>query len=252
MQMSKGWRIPALIVALLASHVASAQTSGSGLLYVAEIVGTVRVIVNGEIMEVKAGDTLPAKGIIVETDPDSSITLVFSSGGSLLVGADTRLEFQDFTQDGLTGASQLHATVHWGHVLYNAPALTAGSSIVFDTPHASLTVGPENTVMGIDVTPAQTEVYLVQGSTHVAQTFSPHESITLEAGTLATITAPEAPLASQLLVGTLNFSDFPNLQTEIALTAQAQVTAPGAETLVLQSDLAPDRVVSPDRIQDGN
>jgi hypothetical protein len=86
---------------------ARAQSPGTkmppGTVLVGEIRGTATLVFGGQSSNPKINDPVP-QAAIVRTTSDSSITLVFSNGTTVLLGPDAELVIQEFLQVPFTGA----------------------------------------------------------------------------------------------------------------------------------------------------
>src|SRR5674476_709442 len=91
-----------LVVGLFpfAGHGALArQNNLLGKFIVSSVKGNVTCISDGRILELKKGDTIMARGAVVESAPGANLILVFSNGTGVYTDEKTHFEIEKFDQE---------------------------------------------------------------------------------------------------------------------------------------------------------
>lgn len=167
-----------MVLALWAAEPSSAvaqEPPRTGQLYVADVVGIVSVIVEDRIIELKAGDSIPAEGSVIETSPDSNVSLIFSNGTALFLEQNGKLEIRRFAQEFFASTltvdgsepsiSHTNVNVIRGQVVLNTPNLASGTTMAYHTPHSIINIRGQ--LVHFDVKPEQTKVYVLNGNVTV-------------------------------------------------------------------------------------
>ncbi|HYD82555.1 MAG TPA: hypothetical protein VEA63_00855, partial [Opitutus sp.] len=132
--------LPAIAHAALGS-----QNNLLGKFFVSSVNGTVSCVTDGRIVDLKKGDTILARGAIVETAADSNVTLVFSNGTGVYTDEKTRFEVEKFDQEFFTPNNNLRVEpsnsstivkLATGRVVISTPRLLSGTTMVYETSHA--------------------------------------------------------------------------------------------------------------------
>lgn len=167
-------------------------------LYVADLVGVAEINTGERIEQLDEKSVHFAHGAILETKGDSTNSFVLSNGTGIFLGANTRLEVRRFVQEPFwphredlevePSISQLHAFVARGQVGICTPRLIAGSSMVFDTPHASVSIRGQRLL--IETFPYETRVSVIEGDVTVRAGESDAGGATLRGGEQAIVRQP--------------------------------------------------------------
>ena len=176
-----------LLGALLLSLVApvaraqsqSAEAKGPvAKIFMAEAKGDAQIQIGEKIFPARQSAVFDAQGAVIETKAKSRIAVVFSDGTGLFLEENTRLEITRFVQQPLqvTGdgtldvsrqlaVSETLVTITRGTVAICASPLLTGSSMVYNTPHASVIL--RGGKLAINVLAKETRVDLVEGDVTV-------------------------------------------------------------------------------------
>lgn len=167
-------------VLLIGVTVAFAQTSAkrkspTSKFYVAEVDGFSQVNTGEKIEDLTEKSVFDAEGTIIETKPESSSALVMSNGVGIFFAPDTKLVVNRFLQEPFMpnrtdlesepSVSQTRTNLTRGSVGICTGKLIAGSSMIYNTPHASLNVLSQNTQkFVVQATDEGTVVTLFEGA----------------------------------------------------------------------------------------
>jgi hypothetical protein len=171
-------RIAMLVVCV--SLIGVAQAAGkrknpTSKVFVAETKGEAQID-NGEKIEALSVKTAySVEGSTIETKADSSNTLVFSNGTSIIVGPNSRLEVKKFLQEPFTpnrndldvepSISQTVVKMMRGSVGLCTSRMVAGSSMTYQTPHGSISIRGHKVM--VEVAENETVVTLLEGDVTV-------------------------------------------------------------------------------------
>ncbi len=156
-------------------------TVARGQFYVRRISGPAEMIAGGAATPLKAGDAYPAEAAVVKTAPGAKVTLLFSNHTSLSLEEKTELRVDQYQQEPFTVAndsqvepsnSRSHLTLRSGQMDIDTPQLATGTHLVFETPHASISLlnvesGGEKASIGLS--PKATDFQLILGRANVKQ-----------------------------------------------------------------------------------
>ena len=143
--------------------------------YVADVEGFSQVNTGEKIEDLTEKSVFDAEGTVVETKPDSSNSLVMSNGVGLNFGPDTKLVVKRFLQEPFQpnrtdlesepSVSQTRTLLSRGAVGICTGKLVAGSSMIYDTPHGSVSILSQNVQKAaVQVTDDSTIVTLFEGA----------------------------------------------------------------------------------------
>lgn len=164
----------ALLLALLATPPLQAQMrkkNPASKIYVAEVTGEAQID-NGEtIDDLTQKSVYTAQGTVIETKVDSTNAMVFSNATGIYFAPETRLEVRQFVQEPFVpnrndmevepSISRTEAYLPRGTIGLCTSKLVAGSTMNYNTPHASIRVRGRKAV--IEVTSEGTTVSLLEG-----------------------------------------------------------------------------------------
>ncbi|MEI6861124.1 MAG: hypothetical protein WCL04_02615 [Verrucomicrobiota bacterium] len=151
-----------LALALTLSSVLGYAAGPTSKLYVAQVGDKEAEINTGERIENLADkDVRPAEGTTIQTKPDAKpAAVVLSNSTGVFFDPDTKLEVAKFMQEPFTpnrtdletepSMSQTQGNIVHGAVGLCTPKMVSGSSMVFNTPQASVTVQGRKSVISTD------------------------------------------------------------------------------------------------------
>ena len=165
----------ALSGAAVFAQTTSKRRNPTSKFYVAEVEGFAQVNTGEKIEDLTEKSVFDAEGTIVETKPDSSNALVMSNGVGLNFGPDTKLVVKRFLQEPFQpnrtdlesepSVSQTRTVLSRGAVGICSGKLVAGSSMIYDTPHGSVSILSQNVQkLAIQVGDDSTTVSLFEGA----------------------------------------------------------------------------------------
>ncbi len=144
-------------------------------LYVADLEGQSEIDTGERIEEIRAKSVHNAQGTVIETKVDSNNSMVFSNGTGIFLDPETRVEVRRFVQEPFTpnrtdletepSISQTYGFVPRGRVGICAPRMVAGSSMVYATPHASVSIRGKRVV--VEANDFETKISSVEGEVTV-------------------------------------------------------------------------------------
>ncbi|ATC62618.1 hypothetical protein CMV30_00765 [Nibricoccus aquaticus] len=169
---------PLLVGVLAFPFVATAAVKNknpASKIYVADITGESHIDTGERIESLTKKSVYVAEGTSIETKPGSSQTLVFSNGTAIYVGPDSRFEVKKFLQepflpnrsdlDAEPSISQTIVKITRGSVGVCTSKLVAGSSMTYQTPHATVNIRGRKVM--IEVSDTETRVSLIEGDVTV-------------------------------------------------------------------------------------
>lgn len=144
-------------------------------LYVADVEGESSINTGDRIDDLTKKSVYSAEGTTIETKPDASNALVLSNGTGVFFDPDTKLEINRFLQEPFTpnrndmevepSVSQTSAFMPRGTVALCTSKMVAGSSMVYTTPQASISIRGRKVVM--ESSGDTTTVSLIEGDVTV-------------------------------------------------------------------------------------
>lgn len=169
-----GLGLTAFLCLLLGATCALANNSRqnpTSKLFVADLEGVASINTGEKIEDLSKKSVHRAEGTILETQADSTNALVLSNGTGIFLDSDTRLEIRRFLQEPFQpnrtdletepSMSQTQTYLPRGTVGLCTSRLVAGSSMVYNTPLASVNIRGEKVV--IEVNDDETIVSLLLG-----------------------------------------------------------------------------------------
>lgn len=162
-------------LALLATAALQAKQNPTSKLYIADLEGQSEIDTGDRIEDIRNKSVHNAQGTIIETKADSNNSMVFSNGTGVFLDPDTRMEVKRFVQEPFTpnrtdletepSISQTYNYVPRGRVGICAPRMVAGSSMVYATPHASVSIRGKKVV--VETENFETKISSVEGQVTV-------------------------------------------------------------------------------------
>lgn len=204
-------RASACLVAIVAfvtvgSAALSAQvrkSNPSSKAYVAEAGGEVLIDTGEKVQDLTKRGVYTMQGAVIETKPAKpgqdaskfSSTIVFSNGTGAYIDADTRMEVRRFVQEPFTpdrtdmdvepSISQMRVYLSRGSVGLCTSKLVAGSTMVYETRHGSVTVRGRKVV--IEAAANYTKISMIEGDSTVRAGAKDMGGHTLKSGEQAII-----------------------------------------------------------------
>ena len=211
---------------------AKVENNPAGKVFVTEVTGNVRVVVDGKLVSLKAKTLYDAKGLVVETAGGEKVILVFSNGTSIALDPNTRLELKVFTQEPFTpnrtdmdvepSISQMRVLMAYGTVKVSTSTLVTGSSMVFETRNATLnTLGGQFAIQSTD---GSTKVSVLAGSCAVLAGALDFGGSRIGAGQQAIIQPGPAGAANRINVAVIPPAETTPLDDTVAEATMAKKT----------------------------
>lgn len=173
-RLCRGGAASALILALLAASPLQAQSrkkNPTSKVYVADVSGTAQIDTGETIDDLTKRSVYNAQGTVIETKEDSTNAMVWSNGTGIYFAPDTRLEVKRFVQEPFIpnrndmevepSISRTETFMPRGAVGLCTSKLVAGSTMTYNTPHASVRLKGRKAV--IEVGNDETIVSLLEG-----------------------------------------------------------------------------------------
>jgi len=196
--------VAAALTAALSS-VAFAQSTSRGKskepigkIYFAETQGESDITANGVVSPAQQAKAFDAPGAVIATKAKSRSAFIYSNGTALVMDQNTRLKVDQFTQgrfpdnasartdpEAEPSASQSKVTLTQGTVVVCTNQLAAGSTMVYTTPLATVTIRRGR--VSIETTTEETIVDLLEGDASVRGTSQDQAGQPLRPGERAVI-----------------------------------------------------------------
>lgn len=168
-----------LILVLLSAATTHGALTGRqnnllGKFFVSSVEGEVMCVSDGRIFNLKKGDTIMARGTVIETKEDANVTIVFSNGTGVYTDENTRFEVEKFDQEFFAPNNNLKVepsnsstliALSTGRVVVSTPRLLSGTTMVYKTTHAAVGIRGEKLLIEADE--KQTHVAMIAGNATV-------------------------------------------------------------------------------------
>lgn len=185
-----------LLAALISPMVCSANKKPpTSKLYVADLEGQSEIDTGERIEELAKKSVHNAQGTVIQTHEGSTNAMVFSNGIGVYLDQETRMEVKRFVQEPFSpnrtdlevepSLSQTQAFIPRGTVGLCAPRMVAGSSTVYSTPEAALSIRGKKVV--IEANAQETIVSSVEGGVTIRSGANDKGGQVLESGQQAII-----------------------------------------------------------------
>ncbi|MGC4072619.1 MAG: FecR domain-containing protein [Nibricoccus sp.] len=170
-----------------ATFAAAKNKNPASKIYVADLTGESQVDTGERVEALSKKSVYVAEGTSFETKSGASDSLVFSNGTAIYVGSETRFEVKKFLQepflpnrsdlDAEPSISQTVVKITRGSVGICTSKLVAGSSMTYQTPHATVNIRGRKVM--IEVSDNETRVSLLEGDVTVlaASTGAPNQTL---------------------------------------------------------------------------
>jgi hypothetical protein len=178
-----------------AASAAPRNKNPASKLYVADLSGESQIDTGERIEKLDKKSVYAAEGVAVETKPQANSSLVFSNGSALYVGPETRFEVKKFLQEPFQpnrsdleaepSISQTIVKLTRGSLGLCTSKLVAGSSMTYQTPHASVNVRGRKVML--EVSDTETRISLLEGDVTVLASDASSSGQTLSPGQQAII-----------------------------------------------------------------
>ena len=203
--------IQGALLCCLTTLAALAQESVPGKVYVAELNGGVTFTIDGKLVELKKGFSLPVQGARIETFPAAYVILVYSNGTSIYIDEKTIVEIDKFVQKPFPAGtdtsvnepsvSTTFGRILQGRIIITTNKLATGTSMIYVSPQGEVRIRGQEVV--IEVTDHETRVIVVLGDVTVLSRNAPTGSVVLvlQSGQMAVlVNSPATDLAGNLQV----------------------------------------------------
>ncbi len=150
------------------------QNNLLGKFFVSSVEGEVMCVSDGRIFNLRKGDTILARGTVIETKENANVTLVFSNGTGVYTDEKTRFEIEKFDQEFFAPNNNLKVEpsnsstlvgLSTGRVVISTPRLLSGTTMVYKTTHAAVGIRGEKILIEADE--KQTHVAMIAGNATV-------------------------------------------------------------------------------------
>lgn len=212
------------------SHAVDAvRKNPTSKLYIADLSGTSSINTGEKVENLTKKSVYTAEGAVIQTATGSSNAVVLSNGTGIAVGANTRVEMQRFLQEPFSpnrtdldvepSISQTTAYIPSGTVGLCTSKLVAGSTMTYNTPHASVVIRGRKVV--IETTDSQTVVSLIEGDATIkADATSTGE--TLKPGQQAVVTRRSPSDSPSITIQPISKDDLKRLSEKVAVACMAR------------------------------
>ncbi len=149
-----------LVACPVATFAQGTHKNPTSKFYVADLQGTSDLNTGDAIESLKDKSVHSSDGTSIQTKPDSKCAVVLSNGTGVFIDPDTRMEVKKFMQEPFTpnrndpevepSLSQTQVSIPHGTVGLCTPKMVAGSTMVYDTPQASIAIRGRKVVVGTD------------------------------------------------------------------------------------------------------
>lgn len=154
---------------------AFAQTSLPGKVFVAQVTGDITYVVDGQVVTLVKGETIPVQGAHIETAQGASLVLVYSNGTSIYIDQNTILDINRFVQKPFPAGvdttvlepstSNTLGRLTQGRVVISTNQLATGTSMIYETPDSQVRIRGKDVV--IEVEKNITNVIMLRGDATV-------------------------------------------------------------------------------------
>jgi hypothetical protein len=201
-------------------------------LYVANLKGKSDLSTVDAVTPLSEKTVFNAQGSSIRTDKDANNSMVYSNGSGVYLDSDTRLDIKKFVQEPFTpnrydldtepSVSQTQAYLSHGLIGLCTNKLSAGSSMVYSTPQATLDIRGKKVV--IETSNYETRVSVLEGDVTV-QGSNGNAGQLLHGGQEAVVRSNAADQTSSIVhVGPIPDDRKPFLSDRVAMACIAKRT----------------------------
>jgi hypothetical protein len=151
----------ALICVAAVARAQDQKKSPTSKLFIAETKGDTQIDTGKEIDDLTKKSVYRAQGTVIQTKPNSTVSLVLSNGTGIYTDVSTRLEIRGFQQepfkpnrtdmDDEPSVSKTHLFLDYGVIGVSTSNLAAGSTMIYETSLISATIrGRQAVIMAGD------------------------------------------------------------------------------------------------------
>lgn len=210
---------------------AAAKKNPTSKVYVADLKGEAEIDDGERVRELSAKSVYTAQGTVIETKPESQNAMVFSNGAGVFVDADTRMEVRRFVQEPFApnrsdievepSISQTQTYLARGTVGLCTSRMVAGSSMVYSTPQASVSVRGNKAV--IQTNENETKISLVEGDVTVRAGEGDSGGQIIRAGQQAIIRRPPGQPPT-VVIQQIPPAELPVIDEQVSIACMARRT----------------------------
>lgn len=226
------WGLTTLVsVLVVAGPAFAAKQNPTSKLYIADLSGQSEIDTGERIEDLRAKSVHNAQGTVIETMEDANNSMVFSNGTGLYLDPETRVEVRRFVQEPFTpnrtdletepSISQTYGYMPRGRIGICAPRMVAGSSMVYATPHASVSIRGKRVVVQAD--DFETKVSSVEGDVTITGKGTGSNGRTLSGGQQAIIRhLPGQPATIE--IGPIPDAEVQEIEDRVTMACNARRT----------------------------
>lgn len=204
----------------------------SSKLYIAEVIGEPQIDTGKRIETLTKKSVFSAEGTTLVTKGTSSGTLVLSNGTGLSLSPETRIKVNAFVQEPFTpnrtdmdvepSISVSHVTLSRGSIALCTSKLVAGSSMLYETSQALISV--RGAKISINADDEETRIAVLDGEITVRG--GPHDLAghVIVGGQMATIRRGQQGQANPVTVMAIPSSSKPLLDEQVSAACMAKRT----------------------------
>ncbi|HEY8933369.1 MAG TPA: hypothetical protein VIM44_08665 [Rariglobus sp.] len=259
-------------VALFAARPAIAaenqRKNPTSKLYVADVEGMASINTGEKVEDLTKKSVYSAEGVVLETKPNATNSIVLSNGAGMTFDPDTRVEMRRFVQEPFSpnrtdlevepSVSQTAAFIPRGSIGLCSSKMVAGSTMTFSTRQASLSVRGRKVV--IEANDASTVVSMFEGEATVRGEMMAGGQ-NLKAGQQAIITRTSNSEPPTVVIQPIPPADAKRLGDKVSMACMARKTVyfevserksqNAADGVFSQTDASGDEVIVPVEVLPG-
>jgi hypothetical protein len=227
------------VLVSLSVHAAS-KNKPTSKLFVTDVSGAASIDTGEKLEDLAKRSVYTAEGTVIETkragagvdQAKAYSTMVYSNGTGAYFDADTRVEVKEFVQEPFTpnrndsetepSISQTQAFVARGAVGLCNSKLVAGSSMVYNTPHGSVSIRGKKVV--IEASGNTTKISMLEGESTVRAGSMDLGGHTVRAGEQAIIHSAGAGQPNRIEIQRIPPPEMSKLDDKVAMACMAKKT----------------------------
>lgn len=210
---------------------AAAKKNPTSKVYVASLKGEAEIDDGERVRDLNEKSVYTAQGTVIETKKETQNAMVFSNGAGVFVDQDTRMEVRRFVQEPFSpnrsdievepSISQTQTHVARGTVGLCTSRMVAGSSMVYSTPQASVSVRGNKAV--IQTNEYETKISLTEGDVTVRAGEGDSGGQIIRAGQQAIIRRPPG-LPPTFVIQQIPPAELPMIDEQVSIACMARRT----------------------------